>query len=101
MSEGPLYGLPLDVRCGEDMTIKGVEYDHINPVEQSQDASLENLISNAIYDAVARGLPLDFACSVVTGVAADYWMDIYQKPCTVLADILMAKEARRAEGKKK
>lgn len=41
-AEGRLYGLPPGVRCGEDMTIKGVEYDHINPVEQSQDAELSN-----------------------------------------------------------
>lgn len=44
-ADGAAYGLPPGVRCGENMTVKGVEYDHINPVEQSQDARLENCLA--------------------------------------------------------
>lgn len=43
-AEGPLYGHRPGVRCGEDMRTKGYRYDHINPVEQSQDATLGNCL---------------------------------------------------------
>lgn len=39
---GPLYGLAPSVRCGDDLTVKGVEYDHIDMDANSKDNSLEN-----------------------------------------------------------
>lgn len=44
-AEGHLYGHHQGVRCGEDMTVKGYRYDHVNPVEQSQDANLSNCLA--------------------------------------------------------
>jgi len=41
-AEGKTYGLMAGVRCGEDLEVKGVEYDHINPDANSKDNSLEN-----------------------------------------------------------
>lgn len=43
-AEGPRYGLPPGVRCGADLTVKGIIYDHWDPVEQSQDATLANCV---------------------------------------------------------
>lgn len=40
--QGKLYGLAAGVRCGDDLTIKGVEYDHIILDANSKDASLSN-----------------------------------------------------------
>lgn len=59
-------------------------------------AKLGNKISDAVYAALRAGLEPDFVCSVLIGVAADYWMQTYTRPCTSLADILVAKEAQRA-----
>lgn len=52
---------------------------------------LGNEISDAIHKAQARGLGLDEACSIAVCVAADYWRATYEKPITVLADIMFAR----------
>ncbi len=44
-ASGALYGHRPGVRCRNDLKTKGVEYDHINPVEQSQDAELSNCLA--------------------------------------------------------
>jgi hypothetical protein len=63
-------------------------------------ADLGNAISDAAYKAIADGLAPDFVCSVLVGVAADYWLQAYDRPVTVLGDILVAKaRAARAGGR--
>lgn len=57
-------------------------------------ANLGNAISDAVYAALEAGLEPDFVCSVIVNVAADYWMQAYEKPVTGLADVLLAKAAR-------
>jgi hypothetical protein len=41
-ADGDAYGLGHGVRCGADMTVRGVNYDHIDPDANSKDASIEN-----------------------------------------------------------
>jgi hypothetical protein len=55
---------------------------------------LGNEISDAVHKALSRGLAPDFVCSVLVGVAADYWMQAYTRPVTALADILIEKAKR-------
>lgn len=55
-------------------------------------ADLGNAVSDAVHKALTEGLAPDFVCSVIVGVAADYWMQNYQRPVTALAEILAAKD---------
>ncbi len=55
---------------------------------------LGNDISDAVFKALGQGLEADFVCSVLVGVAADYWLQMgYPKPVTTLAGILAEKHA--------
>lgn len=54
-------------------------------------ADLGQAISDAVFKGLASGLSPDFVCSVLVGVAADYWMQCYERPVTALADIFTAK----------
>lgn len=54
-------------------------------------AALGNDISDAIHKALIAGLDCDFVCSIMVGCAADYWLENYQRPVTVLAEILRKK----------
>lgn len=63
-------------------------------------AQLANDISDAVHKALSSGLAPDFVCSVIVGVAADYWMQSYTRPVTGLAKILEAK-AQQLERLKK
>lgn len=54
-------------------------------------ADLGNGISDAVHKALTEGLGVDFVCSVLVGVAADYWMQNYSEPPMALAGILELK----------
>lgn len=60
-------------------------------------ADFGNGISDAVHKALQEGLAADFVCSVLVNVAADYWMQVYERPVTALGDILYAR-AMKARG---
>lgn len=60
-------------------------------------AALGNEVSDAIRKALLAGLQPDFICSIVVGVAADYWVQNYTRPVTDLSAILAEKARRFAD----
>lgn len=62
---------------------------------------LGNDVSDAVFKALERGLSADEVCSILVGVAADYWMLNYD-PATVtrLSDIVLEKSQLGLDPKK-
>lgn len=62
-------------------------------------ADLGNGISDAVHKAISEGLDADVICSVIVGVAADYWLEMdYPVPVTTLSGILIAKAEQAKKG---
>lgn len=62
-------------------------------------SDLGNGISDAVHKALTEGLDADFVCSILVGVAADYWLQMdYPRPVSDLANILTAKHRQHKAG---